>query len=138
MNSYGENQVERIESTWLPCLNEINSTSVCTYPHAKGSLTCYHSHEPYVLEIMCKNNWSKYDEWFEREKIKFCLLEKEFLPSIFNIMIHLMVQLVVKVEFCGPPYAYSMDVPHERYTWSHWILLFTTWKGPREAWVKVT
>jgi hypothetical protein len=48
----------------------------------------------------------------KEKKITLCLLEKEFLPSLFNIITHLMVHLVVKVEFCGPPYAYLMDVPH--------------------------
>jgi hypothetical protein len=34
--------------------------------------------------------------------ITFCLLEKEFPPSLFNIMTHLMVHLVAKLKLCGP------------------------------------
>jgi len=33
--------------------------------------------------------------------ITLCLLEKEFPPSLFNIMTHLMMHLVAKVELCG-------------------------------------
>jgi hypothetical protein len=34
--------------------------------------------------------------------ITFCLLEKEFPPSLFNIITHLMVHLVAEVKLCGP------------------------------------
>jgi hypothetical protein len=34
--------------------------------------------------------------------IKLCLLEKEFPPSLFNIMTHPIMHLVAKVELCGP------------------------------------
>ena len=42
--------------------------------------------------------------------IALCMLEKEFPPSIFDIMSHLVVHLVEEVEICGR--AYTLDVPY--------------------------
>jgi len=38
----------------------------------------------------------------QQATITLCLLEKEFSPSLFIIMTHLMVHLVAKVKLCGP------------------------------------
>jgi len=46
--------------------------------------------------------------------ITFCLLEKEFPPSLSNIMTHLMVHLVAKLKFCGPVHTQWMYLV-ERY-----------------------
>jgi hypothetical protein len=46
--------------------------------------------------------------------ITFCFLEKEFPPSLFNIMTHFMVHLMVEVELCGLVHIQWM-YPMERY-----------------------
>jgi hypothetical protein len=46
--------------------------------------------------------------------ITLCLLEKEFPPSLFNIMTHLMAHLVAKEKLCGPIHTRWM-YPMERY-----------------------
>jgi len=50
----------------------------------------------------------------QRGTIALCLLEKEFPPSLFIIMTHLMVHLVVEVKLCGPIHTRWM-YPMERY-----------------------
>ena len=46
--------------------------------------------------------------------ITLCMLEKEFLPSFFDIMSHLVVYLVEEVEIFGPVHTRWM-YPIERY-----------------------
>ncbi|RVW61746.1 hypothetical protein CK203_065428 [Vitis vinifera] len=46
--------------------------------------------------------------------VTLCLLEKYFPPSIFDIMLHLIVHLVREVRLCGPVYMRWM-YPFERY-----------------------
>ena len=46
--------------------------------------------------------------------IALCMLEKEFPPSFFDIMSHLVVHLVEEVEICGPVHTRWM-YPIERY-----------------------
>ncbi|KAL6320534.1 hypothetical protein AAG906_007613 [Vitis piasezkii] len=46
--------------------------------------------------------------------VTLCLLEKYFPPSIFDIMIHLIVHLVKELRLCGPVYMRWM-YPFERY-----------------------
>lgn len=46
--------------------------------------------------------------------VTLCLLEKYFPPTLFTIMVHLVVNPVKKVEFCGPVYLRWM-YPFERY-----------------------
>ena len=46
--------------------------------------------------------------------IIFCELEMYFLPSFFDIMIHLIVHLVREIRFCGPVFLRWM-YPVERY-----------------------
>jgi len=43
-----------------------------------------------------------------------CMLEKEFLPSFFDIMSHLVIHLVEEVEICGPVHIRWM-YPIKRY-----------------------
>jgi hypothetical protein len=50
----------------------------------------------------------------QKSTITFCLLEKEFPPSLFNIMTHLMVHLVAEIKLCGPIHTQWM-YPMERY-----------------------
>lgn len=42
------------------------------------------------------------------------LLEKYFLPSFFDIMVHLTIHLVREIELCGPVF-YRWMYPFERY-----------------------
>ncbi|KAL0553884.1 hypothetical protein IC582_007788 [Cucumis melo] len=46
--------------------------------------------------------------------VTLCLLEKYFPPSFFTIMVHLVVHLVIEIEFCGPVHLRWM-YPFERY-----------------------
>ena len=46
--------------------------------------------------------------------VTLCLLEKYFLPSFFDIMLHFIVHLVRDVRLCGPVYLRWM-YPFERF-----------------------
>ena len=46
--------------------------------------------------------------------IALCMLEKEFPPSFFDIMSHLIMHLMEEVEICGPVHTRWM-YPIERY-----------------------
>ena len=43
-----------------------------------------------------------------------CLLEKYFLPTFFDVMVHLTVHLIREVKLCGPVW-YRWMYPFERY-----------------------
>ncbi|KAI5334148.1 hypothetical protein L3X38_024281 [Prunus dulcis] len=47
---------------------------------------------------------SKLDKLEEDVVVTLCLLEKYFPPSLFDIMVHLVVHLVREVRLCGPVY----------------------------------
>ncbi|CAL2277834.1 unnamed protein product [Prunus armeniaca] len=57
---------------------------------------------------------SKLDKLEEDVVVTLCLLEKYFPPSLFDIMVHLVVHLVREVRLCGPVYFIWM-YPFERY-----------------------
>lgn len=54
------------------------------------------------------------EEMRDEAAIALCMLEKEFPPSFFDIMSHLVVHLVEEVEICGPVHTRWM-YPIERY-----------------------
>jgi hypothetical protein len=56
----------------------------------------------------------KLDEIQKDLVITLCLLEKFFLPSFFDIMVHLTVHLVKEVRLCGPVH-FRWMYPFERY-----------------------
>ena len=45
-----------------------------------------------------------YKDLYEEVALTMCLLEKEFPPSFFDVMTHLLIHLVEKKDFCGPVY----------------------------------
>ena len=57
---------------------------------------------------------SSLDELQNELVLTLCLLEKYFIPSFFDIMIHLTVHLVREVRLCGPVYLRWM-YPFERF-----------------------
>ncbi|KAL6319770.1 hypothetical protein AAG906_036828 [Vitis piasezkii] len=57
---------------------------------------------------------STLDELQNELVLTLCLLEKYFIPSFFDIMIHLTVHLVREVRLCGPVYLRWM-YPFERF-----------------------
>jgi hypothetical protein len=50
----------------------------------------------------------------EEAAMTLCILEKEFPPSLFNVMTHLMYHLVEELDLCGPVHTRWM-YPIERY-----------------------
>ena len=54
------------------------------------------------------------EEMRDEAAIALCMLEKEFLPSIFDIMTHLVMHLVEEVEICGSMNSHWM-YPIKRY-----------------------
>ncbi|KAI5324033.1 hypothetical protein L3X38_033106 [Prunus dulcis] len=57
---------------------------------------------------------SKLDKLEEDVVVTLCLLEKYFPPSLFDIMVHLVVHLFREVRLCGPVY-FRWMYPFERY-----------------------
>lgn len=55
-----------------------------------------------------------YKALYEEVALTICLLEKEFPPSFFDVMTHLLIHLVEEVDICGPVYGRWM-YPMERY-----------------------
>ncbi|XP_057779975.1 uncharacterized protein LOC130998576 [Salvia miltiorrhiza] len=70
----------------------------------------------FFFNVLCSKviDVSKLDD-IQREIVTtMCLLEKYFLPSFFDIMVHLTVHLVREVRLCGPVW-YRWMYPFERY-----------------------
>ncbi|CAL9020725.1 unnamed protein product [Prunus brigantina] len=57
---------------------------------------------------------SKLDKLEEDVVVTLCLLEKNFPPLFFDIMVHLVVHFVREVRLCGPVY-FRWMYPFERY-----------------------
>ncbi|XP_042444004.1 uncharacterized protein LOC122029118 [Zingiber officinale] len=68
----------------------------------------------FFKDICCKIiDVAKLDKLQSDLIITLCLLEQYFLPSFFDIMLHLIVHLVREVQLCGPVY-FRWMYPFER------------------------
>ena len=70
----------------------------------------------FFFNLLCAKvvDVSKLNDLQQDIVVTLCLLEKYFPPSIFDIMLHLIVHLVREVRLCGPVYMRWM-YPFERY-----------------------
>ncbi|XP_057802767.1 uncharacterized protein LOC131018047 [Salvia miltiorrhiza] len=70
----------------------------------------------FFFNVLCGKviDVSKLDDIQSQIVTTLCMLEKYFLPSFFDIMVHLTVHLVREVKLCGPVW-YRWMYPFERY-----------------------
>jgi hypothetical protein len=62
----------------------------------------------YVFRQICVKVWNPIDirNLWEDVAITLSLLEKEFHPTFFDVMIHLLLHVVDELDVCGPIHNY--------------------------------